>query len=248
MTWILWFMMAFADDSCRSITLPDITAVPEPAIIVLGERRGAAIDNARTLKTIRALQKKTAAPVVVAFDIVHHDSQHVLEKYTSGALDDTELEGALSWNTQTEAAFTPYRKLFDAAVSQGSIHAVGSDLDPTPKDVTPPIPGVYPGLVNSVVPDGDLGFGLDAKIAKTMAYWDYQIANRAANEWDGRGYLVIVTERARVEGGGGVPWQLVRGQDKPVYAFLLAWAEPYCTAGDNVWSKNPFFSTLGLSP
>ena len=248
MTWFLWITLSLADDACHSITLPDITAVPESAIIVLGERRGAAVDTARALKAIRGLQKKTNGPVTVALDIVHHKYQHVFEQYTSGSLEVTRLEEALSWSTQTEAAFTPYRKLIDAARAQGSIHGVGSDLSATPKDISPPIPGVYPALINSVIPDGDLAFGMDAKIAKTMAYWDYQIANRALNEWDGQGYLVILTERARVEGGGGVPWQLVRAQDKPVYSFLLAWAESYCTPGDNVWSKNPLFSTLGLTP
>ena len=171
MIWFLWLSLASADDSCRSITLPDITAVPEPAIIVLGERRGVALDNIRALRVLKALQKKTESPVTVASDLVHHKYQHVFEQYTTGALDVMELEDALSWRTQTEVSFTPYRKFITTAASGGSFHAVGIDLEPTPSEVTPPIPGVYPSVVNSVVPDGELGFGLDAKIAQTMAYW-----------------------------------------------------------------------------
>jgi len=248
MTWFIWLTLAFADDSCRTITLPDITAVPEPAIIVLGERRGVAMDNLRAVKVLKALHKKTESPVTVAVDVVHHKYQHVFEQYSTGALDILQLEDALSWRTHTEVSFTPYRKLFATAVTGGTIHAVGTDLKPPPPEITPPTPGVYPSIVNSVVPDGELGFGLDAKISKTMAYWDYLVANRAANEWDGRGYLLIVTERARVEGGGGIPWQLVRQQDTPVYSFLLAWADPYCAKGDNVWAQNPLLSTLGITP
>ena len=247
MIWFLWLSLASADDSCRSVTLPDITAVPEPAIIVLGERRGVALDNMRA-RASESTAKRAESPVTVALDLVHHKYQHVFEQYTTGALDVTDLEDALSWRTQTEVSFTPYRKFITTAASGGSLHAVGIDLEPTPSEVTPPIPGVFPSVVNSVVPDGELGFGLDAKIAQTMAYWDYLVANRAVNEWDGRGYLLIVTERARVEGGGGIPWQLVRRQDTPVYSFLLAWADPYCTKGDHVWSKNPLLSAFGISP
>ena len=61
-----------------------------------------------------------------------------------------------------------------------------------------------------------------------------------------KGYLVILTERARVEGGGGVPWQLVQSGKRNVYSFILSWSEPFCAEGDNVWAKNPLLHTLGL--
>ena len=56
---LLWTALAFGDDACNSVSLTDILAVPEPAIIVLGERRGAQPDLARAMRVVKGLQKKS---------------------------------------------------------------------------------------------------------------------------------------------------------------------------------------------
>lgn len=243
---LFWISLAFAEDACSTISLSDVVSVPESSIIVLGARRGAQPDVARAQRVIKALQAKTQHPVTLAIDFVHHSFQGQFDAFGQGHLDPLELETQLEWTQHSATTFKPYGRLFKTVVEHGMIYAVGSDLESPPPDVGTPIPGVYPDMVNSVIPEGQLVFGLDNRIAETMAYWDYQIANRALNEWDQQGYLVILTDRSRVEGGGGVPWQLVQRKTPPVYAFLLAWAEPYCTEGDNVWARNPLFHTLGF--
>ena len=199
------------------------------------------------MRVVKGLQKKSDVPITLATDIVHHRYQRVFEQFSIGKIDLDTMENQLEWDTHHGTHFKPYGQLFSATAANGNLFAVGSSLESPKGDVTTPIPGVYPSMINSVIPDNQMVFGLDNRIAEVMAYWDYQIANRARNEWDGRGYLVILTERSRVEGGGGVPWQLVQGKNRSVYSFLLSWAEPYCTEGDNVWAKNPFLYSLGLS-
>ena len=66
--------------------------------------------------------------------------------------------------------------------------------------------------------------------------------------WNGEGYLVVVTNRTRVEGGKGVPWQIDMELEQPVHSFVLAWGvEPPCYAGDQVWKPGFFegFSAEG---
>ncbi|HAE53360.1 MAG TPA: hypothetical protein DCG25_00195 [Acidimicrobiaceae bacterium] len=247
MMFLLWTTLAFADDACRTIALPDIAAVPEPAIIVLGERRGAQPDLGRAKRIIRRLQKNANGPVTVATDIVHHSVQRQFDAYEAGQINHASLEQNLQWPEQTSVSFAPYGQLFKLAEQGVSVKAVGIDLvGPPNTDIRPPVPAVYPSMVNTTIADDALPFGLDGRIAEVMAYWDYQVANRAVNEWDGKGYLVILTERARVEGGGGVPWQLVQSGKRNVYSFILSWSEPFCAEGDNVWAKNPLLHTLGL--
>jgi len=246
MTFLIWTMVAFGGDACETISLSDIAAVPEPAIIVLGERRGAQPDLARARRVLSRLQRDADGGVMLATDLVHHKYQKHLNAYTSGQTDLSTLEESLEWSNHSATSFTPYGQLFRLAEKGLQLRAVGTEWIGPPENVHPPVPGVYPSLVSSAVPEDNLPFGLDSRIAETMAYWDYQVAMRAVNEWDGRGYLVILTDRARTEGGGGVPWQLAQSDTHQVYAFLLAWAEPYCEEGDNVWAKVPLLYNLGL--
>lgn len=247
MIFLLWTALAFGGSACDKITLSDIAAVPEPAIIVLGERRGAHPDVGRAARVLTRLLKKTEQPVTLAADIVHHNYQNHLDRYASGKINRDELEANLEWSKNSGTQFAPYGRIFRLSEKGLRLQAVGSDLVGPPDDLQVPVPGVYPTLVSSVIPDGEMEFGLDNRIAQTMAYWDYQVAMRALNDWNGQGYLVILTERARTEGGGGVPWQLTHASDHAVYAFLLAWAEAYCGEGDDVWAANPILTTLGLT-
>ena len=247
MLFLLWTALAFADDACREITLSDIAAVPEPAIIVLGERRGAQPDLSRAKRVIQRLQKTAEGPVMLATDIVHHSVQKQFDDYERGAIRYESLEQQLQWPEQTSVSFAPYGQLFKQIENGLTVKAVGIDLvGPPDSNIRPPVPAVYPSIVSAAIADDALPFGLDGRIAEIMAYWDFQVANRAANEWNGQGYLVILTERARVESGGGVPWQLVQAGKRKVYSFILSWSEPFCDEGDNVWAKSPLLHNLGL--
>jgi hypothetical protein len=245
MMFLLWTALAFAGNGCKTIGLSDIAAVPSPAIIVLGVRPGAKPDLLRAARVLRRLQNDNAGPIVLAVDIVHHSKQHHLDRLVSGQTDLRSLEASLAWTENTAAAFQPYARLFSMGQQDVQLLAVGLDPTGLPDDIHPPVPGHYPAMVSETV-SGDLPYGLDGRIAKTLAYWDYQIALRSVNEWSGDGTLVILTDRAKVEGGGGVPWQLVQAGHESVYAFLLAWAEPFCEDGDNVWAKVPLLFALGL--
>jgi len=245
MLWVFFAWTAIADDACSTATLRDVLKIPEPAVIVLGERHGAEPDMARALRVIRRLHVNSQN-VTLATDMVHRDQQSAFDSYASGDESVEYLAEDLSWNDRTGFPFAPYGRLFRTTRYGVSLVAVGASPIGPPPERRPPIPQGYANWVASAIPNNTLAFGMDTRIARTLAWTDFQIAEHALLEWNNSGYLVILTERARVEGGMGVQWQAAQLTDIPVHSFILSWSQAYCTAGDKVWAKRPLLTQLGL--
>ena len=237
---------AHAADPCKTISASDILSIPEPAVIVLGERFGSRVELARASRVIKGLAKKSTGGVTLATERVHYDHQKAFDQFSTNGFSTSTLEQDLNWGAETPVSFKPYGRLFKQAAVHANLIAAGPNMTAPTNDVQPPVPAVYPALVSSVVAQDQLTFGMDNRISRILAYWDYQVAMRALHQWDGKGYLVIMTERARSEGGGGVPWQVSHEGSHTAYSFLLSWANSYCEEGDNVWAKVPLLHTMGL--
>ena len=156
MSFLLWTMLAYGGDACETISLSDIAAVPAPAIIVLGERRGAQPDPYRARRVLKRLQRDDQNPVMLATDIVHHKFQNALTQFERGDSDLKTLETGLAWQEHSATSFSPYGQLFKLAESGVKLRAVGSDLNGPPEKMTPPVPAVYTSLISSAIPENDL--------------------------------------------------------------------------------------------
>ena len=79
------------------------------------------------------------------------------------------------------------------------------------------------------------------RLARTRTWSDQVMAERALNAWNGEGYLVVVADRTRVAGAGGIDWQLAQRTETPIIAATLDWADADCVDGGLQW-KSPTLS------
>lgn len=235
---------AWAGGTCTEIDAGDILAVPPPAVIVLGERPGVPRDGRRAGRLVKKLGR--VAPVTVALETVPRALQPVLDQYARGEIDTDDLDDALSWDEVVGLPYRSYNTLVTASVDDAGVSAIGMRNYSPPRSIDIPVPAEYLEILR----DG-MGQGLMPRVAegaylRFVAWRDHALAERALSAWDGRGYLVVVTHRARIEGGYGVPWQLAGLTDAPVEPFVLAWGiEPPCYAGDRVWDESVWESVFG---
>jgi len=230
--------------TCTAIDASDILAVPPPAVIVLGERPGDSLDGKRAARLVHRLS--AAGPVTLALEALPVAAQPTLDQYAAGDIETERLADRLDWQNTVAFPYRPYAGLVTAAVD--GVHVVAASAPPE----TPPADAqiaLAPGYL-SVLRDGlgghDLPLPLEARYARTAAWRDVRIATAGITAWDDRGYLVIVTHRARVEGGFGVPWQASLLTRAPVHAFTLAWGgDPPCYSGDRVWRETLMERLLG---
>lgn len=230
---------ALADDGrCELIGFSDVTDVEAPAVIVLGERHGTQPDLARAGRVVRALADR--APVTLALEAVHEQYQSVLDDYAAGNLETDALPERLSWEHSWGFPWRPYEPLVTAARHDVKVVAAGTDLGPAPAGREYPVPAGYMTILGDAMAGHEVPPEQQERFVRSMAWRDFRLAENAVGGWDGEGYLVVVVGRGHVEGGKGTPWQLAQLTDKPVHAFVLAWAEPPCYPGDKVWKKGIF--------
>jgi uncharacterized iron-regulated protein len=239
MIWLVGAALA-ATGECEPIGMKDVMDVPAPAVIVLGERHGTQPDLARAARVVRKLAKR--GPVTLALESVHEKYQSVLDDYSVGHVTLEHLPGQLDWSNSWGFGWRPYQPLVTAADLEVKVVAAGNDLGPPPADAPQfPIPSGYMQILADAMADHLVPVELHDRFVRSMAWYDFRIADDALSHWDGNGWLVIVAGRGHIEGGKGVTWQVAQQKpDVKVAGFVLGWADPICYRGDRVWRKGLF--------
>jgi hypothetical protein len=232
---MFWVDLAIAEERCEPITARDIVSIPAPAVIVLGERRGTQPDLFRATHVAKKLNE--AAKVTVALEAVPQRLQPVLDGYARQQVPAADLEARLEWASASGYPFGPYRPLVQGADLDMDVLAVGPDPGAVSGEKLP-VPSGYLHILHDGMSGSDVPAAMVQRFLQSVVRADASVARSAVRSWDGTGYLVIVTDRARVEGGKGVPFQVAQLTDKPVHAFVLSWGgTPPCYPGDRVWAK-----------
>ncbi|MFT7519718.1 MAG: hypothetical protein ACI9MC_001861, partial [Kiritimatiellia bacterium] len=153
------------------------------------------------------------------------------------------------WDKNWAYPFAPYLDLLTLALTEApqgyTIVAVGSTMAPPAAARSVDVPSGYSDHLASIV-GPTLSSSMRPRLAQAMAWTDHQIATAAMRSWDGAGYLVILTDRTRVEGGFGVNWQVEQLSNRPVHSFVLGWGDPPCHSGDLVWKQPLWRAQLPL--
>lgn len=227
-----------AAKDCELIGLRDVTAVEAPAVIVLGERHGVRSDLNRAMKV--ALTLNRTDEVTIALEAVHEKYQPVLDRYAAAEIHVDDLPHLLEWEESWGYPWKPYEQLVTGEIFDMRVVAAGLDLGSRPDDVPVPIPPRYIEILRDAMGGHDVPIAKESQFVQAMAWRDHRIVELALEGWNGQGYLIIVAGRGHVEGGKGVQWQAARTTDKPVEAFVLAWARAPCYPGDRVWRPGLF--------
>lgn len=216
---MIWFTAALA--TCTQTKIPEIAAIPAPAVIVLGERMGVKKDLSRARKLLKKLQ----GPKQLAVAVVDRAKQQVLERHNRGELPTLLLEKELGWSG---FPFTAYSPLFTMGVA---VRAVGVPVEPKPEGTPVPLPAGYARLLSDGMAGHMMPADLESSFSQLVAWYDHRVALHAVEGWNGKGYLVVLADRTHVEGGKGISWQLQRLTEAPVHAVMLA--DPgACYSGD----------------
>ena len=148
------------------------------------------------------------------------------------------MESRLDWQTDVALPFSAYTSLVTASLHDATVVAIGSPTWTPPSDINIPISTAYLDVLRDGMGAGEMPRAAEGDYLRFVAWRDHVLAQRAVEAWDGAGYLVVVTHRARIEGGYGIPWQMASLTQAPVESFVLAWGvEPPCYEGDRVWSE-----------
>lgn len=241
---LLALALTAAAGTCTEIDAGDVLMIPPPAVIVLGERPGLAPDGPRAARVVRRLAD--VAPVTLALEALPPATQPTLDAYAEGGVPTERLADSLEWERRVGLPWRPYSGLVTAALHDVSVVAVGAPPEPPPAGTQVPVASQYVDILADGLGRHAMPLALEADYLQLASWRDHRIAAASLGAWDGRGYLVIVTHRARVEGGFGVSWQAALQSEAPVHAFTLAWGgEPPCYPGDQVWKESLLEKWLG---
>jgi hypothetical protein len=145
----------------------------------------------------------------------------------------------LRWEQRTALPFGPYRPLLALGLSTVPrpvrLVAVGQPTVPaTPAGSEAPA-ALVERLTDLAGPG--LPYTVRLPLAAARAATDAAIAQAALAAWDGRGALVIVADRTRVAGHGGLPFQVAQRTAEPVTAATLDWRDLDCVDGTLQWQE-----------
>jgi hypothetical protein len=236
-----WLLALSAQGACERIGIADILAVPPPAVLVLGVRSGTEPDLYRASRVVWRLRQR--ASVRLAIDSVRPERQSVLDAYADLDIEPEDLAAELDWANAWGFPYQPYARLLAQARHGVELLGVGhDDTRPTPlEDV--PVPAGYEDVLRGAMAGHAVPDAMIDDFVRYVAWRDEEVASRALAGWDRRGYVVIVADRAEVEGGRGISWQAAQLVEAPVWAFSMAWAGSTCFEGDAVWRPGPLEST-----
>lgn len=225
---LLWSAIASAAP-CTPTTMGNLAATPSPSILVLGVRHGTQPDLYRADRLVRRLLR-AGQPVTVALDALPTSRQSVLDRYSNGDIEGLDLPGELDWNAQPNFPYSPYEGLVTSALRGASVVAIGARFQPGGTDPVPTPTGYAPVLADTMA-GAEMPPALEAPFVRSVARLDHALATHAFEGWSGKGVLVVVVDRTRVEGGKGVAWQLERMTEAPVTPVLTG-GPGACYAGD----------------
>jgi hypothetical protein len=231
--------LASAQATCDYTSLHEaIEGLKAPGVIVLGERKGTPLDLNRAARLVSAL-RRNSTPVTVALEAVDASQQPALDDLMKGQVTLDTLDDRLKLHDTWGFSYDAYRPLFEAGANGAHLVAAGLPFELKPEDEIVPLPAGYYFQLSGTMGEATLPVAFEETFTTAMAWRGFSIARSAMNGWDHKGWLVIVADRALVEGGLGVGWQAQRLSDVPVKAVVLANAQSPCVAGDEVW-KNLF--------
>jgi hypothetical protein len=226
-----------ADRGCAAIDQRDLLDVPAPAVLVLGEEPGWARDARRAARVARALRDR-GVPVTLALEALPAAVAPTLDGLRAPEPDLERARDALAWDTIRDVPYAPYRPLLALGLASvrrpTTLLAVGQP----PVPATPPpteAPAALVARITEIAPD--LPYAARVPVAAARAATDVALAEAALAGWTGQGVLVVVADRSRVAGDGGLPYQLAARTDAPVRAATLAWRDIDCV--DGTWQWRP---------
>lgn len=225
--------LAHAEPACDEVRWPAVADVSPATVLVLGERHGAQPDLRRAWRVVRRLARR--GRVTVALEAVHEDNQSVLDRYAAGDVRERALPESLRWERTWGFDWAAYRRLVTASKVGARVVAAGLTLGPAPAEAELVIPDGYDALLADAMAGHEMPDDMAARFVRSMVWRDRRIAELAVQGWDGEGVLVIVTGRGHIEGGLGVPFQLVDLTQAPVVSVVLDDADAACLEGDRVW-------------
>jgi hypothetical protein len=218
---MLIFLSASFAGTCTQTTLTELEASAEPGILVLGERKGTQPDLGRASRLVSRLRSK-GAPVTVVLQAVSTRKQSVLDAFMAGDLEPDVLRDDLDWDTLSGFPFPPYQRLLLGAAKGDRLVAAGMEWEQQPKGtVVPRAPG-YLQVLSDTMHGHFMPAELEPAFVQNVTWLDHRIATHAVENWNGKGFLVVVADRLHVEGGKGISWQLQRLVDHPVTIVNLA--------------------------
>lgn len=233
---LLWMGLALGA-TCEVVGMDDVLAIPPPAIVVLGERHGTQPDLQRASQVVNRLARRS--PVTLAIEAIPVGKQEVLDAYARGEVDPIALPRALGWTESVGFPYKPYQPLVTSPLRGVELVAAGFPPEPPPDDAEFPVPGGYMSVLQDAMGSQGVPLSLQADYIRLVSWQDHRIARRAVEAWDGQGYLVLLADRTRVEGGKGVAWQAGLLRTERVEPFILSWAgDPPCYRGDRVWKRS----------
>lgn len=221
-----------AEGQCSKTSVGKLAKVEQPAVLVLGERKGTLPDLSRAARLVKKLLKK--GPVTVALQAVPASQQATLDQYARGGLSMEVLPERLDWVNTWGFPFEAYERLIATGRQGAKLVAIGDRYLPRPAEVTVPLPPGYVQLLEAPMGETPIPVELESRYAEFVAYADHRMARAAVEAWDGKGVLVVVVDRFHVEGGLGVQWQAQTLTAAPVKGVLLANARSQCYKGDLV--------------
>ncbi len=225
-----------APTDCQAVGLTDLAAVPAPAILVLGETPGEPDDLRRAYKLVRALRGRDR--VTVGLQAIHQDYQGALQGMVADAPDLGALDETVQWSAHWPWSSAGYRGVLTMGLTDvaGGVQltALGGDEIPPRGAEVGSVPEGYAERLQSIS-DGTLTGSMAARVARARSWSDSRMAERALEAWGGEGYLVVIVDRTRVAGPGGVDWQLERRASQSVHAVVLDWSDADCMEGEKQW-------------
>lgn len=234
-----------ATEGCAAVSLEDLVRSPPPSILVLGENPGEVDDLRRAAKVVRALRDR--GPVTIALQAIHSDEARNLEGLMAPepALD--RVADAVAWAEHWPHAIDGYRPLLALGLSDspGGVHLVPIGTDPAPNASTnvPIVPNGYAERL-AVLAGDTLAPTMRTRIAQARTWSDQIMAESALAAWDGKGYLVVLADRTRVAGPGGIDWQLAQKSEESQLSVILDWSEQDCVDGTLQWHASTLRASI----
>lgn len=232
---LLLAALAHAQESCDYVGLYSaIDEVSAPAILVLGERKGTPLDLDRAERLVGALTR-SGDPVTLAFEAIDASFQAVLEDVERNAIPAEAIAERVEWDDRWGFSSEAYLPLLARGAMGVDLVAAGLPYGLKPADAVVAVPSGYYFALSDSMGDAPVPVSFEETLTNAFAWRANQIAAAAIAGWSGEGFLVIVADRALVEGGLGVSWHAARLAEVPVRAVVLANADSPCIAGDRVW-------------
>lgn len=233
---LLLALTAQADRGCAAVQLRDLLDAPSPSVLVLGESPANRRQLRRAARVARTLRDR-GIPVTIALEVLPTALQSAIAEHRSPEPDLEHFRAMVRWQNRIDVPFDPYRPLLALGLSTVPrpvrLIAVGPPRVPTERPTAEAPAALVERLSDLAGPD--LPYVARLPLAAARVASDTAIAETALGAWDQQGVLIVVADRTRVAGRGGLPDRLASATDLPVRAATLDWRDQDCVDGTWQW-------------